>query len=41
MHGRVYLETPKLQSDGTVIVPDTPGLGCTPNEAALAEFRTH
>ncbi len=39
MHGRVYLETPELQPDGTVIVPDTPGLGCAPNEAALAEFR--
>jgi L-alanine-DL-glutamate epimerase-like enolase superfamily enzyme len=39
MHGKVYLETPELQSDGTVIVPETPGLGLTPNEAELAPFR--
>ena len=39
MHGKVYLDTPELQSDGTVIVPEVPGLGCTPNQAALAPYR--
>jgi L-alanine-DL-glutamate epimerase-like enolase superfamily enzyme len=39
MHGKVYLETPELQSDGTVIVSEAPGLGCTPNETSLAPFR--
>jgi L-alanine-DL-glutamate epimerase-like enolase superfamily enzyme len=36
MHGRVYLQTPELQSDGCVLVPETPGLGCDPDEATLA-----
>jgi L-alanine-DL-glutamate epimerase-like enolase superfamily enzyme len=36
MHGQVYLQTPELQSDGCVLVPETPGLGCDPNEEALA-----
>jgi L-alanine-DL-glutamate epimerase-like enolase superfamily enzyme len=39
MHGKVYRITPELQPDGTVIVPETPGLGCEPNEEALAPFR--
>lgn len=39
MHGRVYLDTPELQPDGTVLVSDAPGLGCEPNEEALAPFR--
>jgi L-alanine-DL-glutamate epimerase-like enolase superfamily enzyme len=39
MHGKVYLDTPELQTDGTVIVPEVPGLGCAPNETALAPYR--
>ncbi len=39
MHGKVYLDTPELQSDGTVILSEMPGLGCTPNETALAPYR--
>ena len=39
MHGKVYLDTPELQSDGTVILSEVPGLGCTPNETTLAPYR--
>ncbi len=39
MHGKVYLETPALQADGTVVVPETPGNGCAPDEAALRPYR--
>lgn len=39
MHGKVYRETPDLQPDGTVIVPETPGLGCDPNFESLAAYR--
>ncbi len=40
MHGRVYLHTPMLRSDGCVEVPAVPGIGCDPNEAELAPLRT-
>jgi L-alanine-DL-glutamate epimerase-like enolase superfamily enzyme len=35
----VYLYPPEFNSDGTVTVPEVPGLGCDPDEAALAKFR--
>jgi L-alanine-DL-glutamate epimerase-like enolase superfamily enzyme len=40
MHGRVYLHTPMLRSDGCVEVPSVPGIGADPNEAELAPLRT-
>lgn len=40
MHGKVYLHTPMLQSDGCVTVPDVPGIGCEPNEEALTPYKT-
>ena len=35
----VYLYPPEFNADGTVTVPEVPGLGCDPDEAALAKFR--
>jgi len=40
MHGRVYRHTPLLRDDGTVEVPDVPGIGAEPDEEALAPYRT-
>jgi L-alanine-DL-glutamate epimerase-like enolase superfamily enzyme len=39
MWGRVYLNTPELNSDGTVSVPTAPGNGCEVNEAELDRYR--
>jgi len=39
LHGKVYLETPMLQSDGTVEVLETPGMGLAIDEKALAKYR--
>lgn len=39
MWGKVYLETPSLNADGTVDVPQTPGNACAPNAKELARFR--
>jgi L-alanine-DL-glutamate epimerase-like enolase superfamily enzyme len=39
MAGNVYLHAPKLNSDGTVTVPEVPGIGLDPNEEALAPHR--
>ncbi|NSZ60120.1 mandelate racemase/muconate lactonizing enzyme family protein (plasmid) [Agrobacterium tumefaciens] len=39
MHGQVYLETPKIQADGSVELLETPGLGLAHNEEALAKYR--
>lgn len=35
----VYIHAPEFNADGTVTVPEVPGLGCDPNEEALAAFR--
>ena len=35
----VYLYPPEFNAHGTVTVPEVPGLGCDPDEAALAKFR--
>jgi L-alanine-DL-glutamate epimerase-like enolase superfamily enzyme len=40
MFGQTYRVTPDLNDDGTVTVPEVPGLGCEPNEEALAQYRT-
>jgi L-alanine-DL-glutamate epimerase-like enolase superfamily enzyme len=39
MWGRIYRETLTLNPDGTVSVPDAPGIGIDPDEAALAPYR--
>ena len=39
MAGKVYLHPPVLNDDGTVTVPDVPGIGLDPNEEALAPYR--
>jgi L-alanine-DL-glutamate epimerase-like enolase superfamily enzyme len=39
LHGKVYMETPMLQADGTVEVLDTPGMGLAINEKALSKYR--
>jgi L-alanine-DL-glutamate epimerase-like enolase superfamily enzyme len=39
MFGQIYKMTPDLNDDGTVSVPDEPGLGCDPNEESLARYR--
>jgi len=39
MWGKIYHEPLGLNSDGTLSPPQRPGLGFTPNEDALAEFR--
>ena len=39
MHGQVYLETPKIQPDGSVELLETPGLGLAPNEEAIGRYR--
>ena len=39
MAGDVYLHAPELNSDGTVTVPEVPGIGLDPNETALAPHR--
>jgi L-alanine-DL-glutamate epimerase-like enolase superfamily enzyme len=36
----VYRHTPLLRDDGTVEVPDVPGIGAEPDEEALAPYRT-
>ncbi len=38
MHGMVYRETPELNSDGTVTVPETPGMACDINEKAMEPY---
>jgi L-alanine-DL-glutamate epimerase-like enolase superfamily enzyme len=38
MHGKVYLETPELNADGTVNVPEAPGMGCDIDEKAMEPF---
>lgn len=39
MFGKIYKVTPNLNEDGTVTVPDIPGLGCDPQEDSIAKFR--
>jgi L-alanine-DL-glutamate epimerase-like enolase superfamily enzyme len=39
MWGKTFLETLRLNDDGTVSPPDVPGLGADPNYEALAPFR--
>jgi L-alanine-DL-glutamate epimerase-like enolase superfamily enzyme len=39
MWGKVYLETLRLNDDGTVSPPEVPGIGAEPNYAALAPYR--
>ena len=39
MAGQIYLHSPKLNADGTVTVPEVPGIGLDPNEKALAPYR--
>lgn len=39
MAGDVYLHAPELNADGTVTVPEVPGIGLDPNEEALAPHR--
>jgi L-alanine-DL-glutamate epimerase-like enolase superfamily enzyme len=38
MHGVVYRETPDIAADGTVTVPESPGLACEVNEAAMRPY---
>jgi L-alanine-DL-glutamate epimerase-like enolase superfamily enzyme len=38
MHGKVYLETPELNADGTVTVPETPGMGCDIDEKHMEQY---
>jgi D-arabinonate dehydratase len=39
MWGKVYVETLRLNSDGTVSPPNVPGIGADPNYEALQEYR--
>ncbi|MGI8643369.1 MAG: mandelate racemase/muconate lactonizing enzyme family protein, partial [Thermomicrobiales bacterium] len=39
MWGKVYVETLRLNSDGTVSPPNVPGIGADPNYEALREYR--
>lgn len=39
LHGQVYLETPKIQPDGSVELLETPGIGLAPNEEAIGRYR--
>lgn len=39
MYSMVYRHAPELNADGTVTVPEVPGLGCDPNEEALARYQ--
>jgi L-alanine-DL-glutamate epimerase-like enolase superfamily enzyme len=39
MFGKIYRDSPVLNADGTVSVLDVVGLGCEPNEEALAPYR--
>lgn len=39
MYSTVYRHAPELNADGTVTVPEVPGLGCDPNEEALARYQ--
>ncbi len=39
MWGKVYLETLRLNSDGTVSPPNVPGIGADPNYETLKEYR--
>ena len=39
MAGQVYKYTPDLNEDGTVTIPDVPGMGSDPNEASLEKYR--
>ncbi|HWJ75191.1 MAG TPA: mandelate racemase/muconate lactonizing enzyme family protein [Kaistia sp.] len=41
MHGQVYLETPKIEADGSVTLLETPGLGLAPNEEAIGRYRVN
>jgi L-alanine-DL-glutamate epimerase-like enolase superfamily enzyme len=38
MHGVVYRYTPELNADGTVSVPEVPGIGCDINEKAMEPY---
>jgi L-alanine-DL-glutamate epimerase-like enolase superfamily enzyme len=39
MWGNVYVNTPDIDADGTVTVPEVPGNACDPNEKELAKYR--
>ncbi len=39
MWGRIYRHTLRLNDDGTVSLPDVPGIGADPNYEALAPYR--
>ena len=39
MFGSVYKHTPDLNDDGTVTIPDVPGMGSDPNEKMLERYR--
>ena len=39
MWGKIYQHTLRLNADGTVSPPDTPGIGIEPNTAALEPYR--
>jgi L-alanine-DL-glutamate epimerase-like enolase superfamily enzyme len=39
MWGQIYTDTLQLNEDGTVSLPDTPGIGISPNYEALAPYR--
>jgi D-arabinonate dehydratase len=41
MWGKIYQETLRLNADGTVSPPDTPGIGIEPNYEFLAKFRVN
>jgi L-alanine-DL-glutamate epimerase-like enolase superfamily enzyme len=40
MWGQIYTDTLQLNEDGTVSLPNTPGIGIQPNYEALAPYRT-
>jgi L-alanine-DL-glutamate epimerase-like enolase superfamily enzyme len=39
MFGKVYVDTPDINEDGTLTVPSAPGNACEPNEKELARYR--
>jgi hypothetical protein len=39
MHGKVYLQTLRINDDGTVSPPDVPGIGADPNYPELERWR--
>ncbi|MBB2891896.1 L-alanine-DL-glutamate epimerase-like enolase superfamily enzyme [Flexivirga oryzae] len=39
MWGKIYRDTPEINSDGTVTAPSVPGNGCEPNDRELKKFR--